>query len=246
MRAEAVRTRVTAFQWIAMLLRQRPAALLRHAEALWPALLDSLGDEAEETEYFATALGKLASLVVSSTDLPFCALMVQTLNGILHSSPALRELRESLRAAMSDEKERGAELFKQLYAAWCHAPVALLSLCLLAEAHEHASELISRFAAVEGGEMSHPALVAVLYGLLMLLPQSGAFQTLQQRLSLVPQLGLLRLHIGGRGRQQQKAAIDFGELQGTFERVQQRYREHRRALQEQQRLSLLDDDRTLG
>mmetsp|Transcript_40949 Transcript_40949/g.96388 ORF Transcript_40949/g.96388 Transcript_40949/m.96388 type:complete len:134 (+) Transcript_40949:386-787(+) len=100
---------------------------------------------------------------------------------------------------------------------------------------------------------SHPALVAVLYGLLMLLPQSGAFQTLQQRLSLVPQLGLLRLHIGfrdkeagGRGRQQQKAAIDFGELQGTFERVQQRYREHRRALQEQQRLSLLDDDRTLG
>jgi len=157
MRAEAVRTRVTAFQWIAMLLRQRPAALLRHAEALWPALLDSLGDEAEEvvfldievvarlaaqTEYFATALGKvmgrfadspsllearaplilreltvlleprrvyveLASLVVSSTDLPFCALMVQTLNGILHSSPALRELRESLRAAMSDEKERG-------------------------------------------------------------------------------------------------------------------------------------------
>ncbi|KAG8456895.1 hypothetical protein KFE25_012685 [Diacronema lutheri] len=404
-RAEHVRTRVTAFEWIAALLRQRPAALLRHAEPLWAALLDALGDESEEVVflnieviarlaaqrgYFTVALGRvmgrfaecrpllearaplilrqltslleprrvyveLAALIVRQCDdLPFCTLIVQTLNAILHTSPALRALRESLRAATGGDgggdsgdggdgaaataaarggsgtrggrakgppvaavaggaggaggesraaassgkggadggadggAEGGAALFCQLYAAWCHAPVALLSLCLLAQAYEHASELICKFATAEGGEVGsveflvqldrlvqlleapvfarlrlqlleperHPALVKALYGLLMLLPQSGAYQTLQQRLSAVPQLGLLRLHIGFRdkeatgttkggkaaGAREGEPRIDFVALQATFEAVQSRYREQGRTAQEEQWLPLDEDE----
>jgi vacuole morphology and inheritance protein 14 len=211
-RSEQVRTRLTAFEWLEMVLRQRPAALLRHSDSLWPPLLDALGDQSEDVLFldieiiarlaaqrghFAVALGRVmgrlaesrvllearaplilrqltllleprlvylevASVIRASSDLAFCALMVQTLNGILHSSPALRGLRESLRSAIgsgssaatatalsggggligggggggakgAEAAKSGVELFQQLYAAWCHAPVALLSLCLLAE-----------------------------------------------------------------------------------------------------------------
>jgi hypothetical protein len=264
-----------------MLLRQRPAALLRHVDTLWPALIKALGDGSEDVlflalsiiarlaaqgSHFAASLNRIVRALAAdrallearaplilreltllldprrvylelaasiraaaadepaaddaaveaagsgavagagggapapalvdgamgaggsgggldeggaaakrggggggggATDLAFCALLVQTLNGILHTSPALEDLRDALRAtdrsldgvraadvaAAAEAKRAGAELFVQLYTAWCHAPVALLSLCLLAEAYEHSSELVARFAAVEGGAM---------------------------------------------------------------------------------------------
>ena len=40
----------------------------------------------------------------------------------------------------------------------------------------------------------YPDLVRALYGLLMLLPQSGAFSCLQQRLSCVPALSVVQGH----------------------------------------------------
>jgi vacuole morphology and inheritance protein 14 len=100
----------------------------------------------------------------------------------------------------------------------------------------------------------HPALVKALYGLLMLLPQSGAYQTLHQRLSAVPHLGLLRLNLGFRekeagskggagGKGAKGGAVNFAELQTTFETVQARYREHTRTAQEQLRLEVADEER---
>jgi hypothetical protein len=36
----------------------------------------------------------------------------------------------------------GQTLFTALYRSWCHNPVAVFSLCLLAQAYEHASNLL--------------------------------------------------------------------------------------------------------
>ena len=49
-------------------------------------------------------------------------------------------------------------LFVTLYPAWAHNPVALLSVCLLAQAHEHAAELVLQFGSLE---MSVPFLVQI-------------------------------------------------------------------------------------
>lgn len=414
-RAEHVRTRLTALGWITMLLAQCPSELLAAADELWPSLLDTLGDEAEEVvhldieviarlaaqrDYFGIALGKLvgrfaerrellearaplilrqlssllqprrvycelATIIGRSDDLPFCALMVQTLNGILHTSPALSGLRDVLRTTMGSKE--GAALFLDLYPAWCHSPVAVLSLCLLAQvrhaaraAHARANtrssgashatrrlrgarascragraracapraarprhraialtapragprgagvrarvradhhlldarahrrlsatarqagsaDRVARLCADaaaaararapsvpgEGAVRAAHAAAAGARGVAggptargarrsraraparPALRQSGAFQTLQQRLSAVPQLGLLRLNLGyardkrGDGAQKPPRQLDFAALQRTFESVQARYREQSQSSQERERLDIV-------
>ncbi len=105
-------------------------------------------------------------------------------------------------------------LFTMLYRSWCHNPVATVALCLLTQNYEHASNLVQRFSNIEITAsllieidrlvqliespifsflrlqllvpMDHAHLVKTLYGLLMLLPQSTAFNCLKQRLSCVP------------------------------------------------------------
>jgi len=39
-------------------------------------------------------------------------------------------------------QQDGQVLFTILYKSWCHNPVAVFSLCLLAQAYEHASNLL--------------------------------------------------------------------------------------------------------
>ena len=73
----------------------------------------------------------------------------------------------------------------------------------------------------------------------MLLPQSPAYHTLKNRLSAVPEIGLLRLQIaagaagkgstsrggGGGGGGEQAGGIDFSSLLKTYEKVQARHKE---------------------
>ena len=98
--------------------------------------------------------------------------------------------------------------------------MASLSLCLLAQAYRLASHLVVKFAEIEvtvgflmeidklvqllespifmhlrlqllqSGADFQPALFKALYGILMLLPQSSAFSTLQDRLGAVSSLHL--------------------------------------------------------
>ena len=39
-------------------------------------------------------------------------------------------------------QQDGQALFTTLYRSWCHDPVSIFSLCLLAQAYEHASSLL--------------------------------------------------------------------------------------------------------
>jgi vacuole morphology and inheritance protein 14 len=149
-------------------------------------------------------------------DLEFAATMVQTLNLILITAPELNEMRTRLKNIDSRE---GSALFCALYRSWCHNPIAVFSLCLLAQAYEHASNLIICFGDVEISvhflvqldklvqllespvfttlrlQLLEPDrnahLYKCLYGILMLLPQSSAFTTLRNRLSSVNSLAML-------------------------------------------------------
>lgn len=137
---------------------------------------------------------------------------MQNLNIILISSPELHDFRRRLKH--HDTRGGGVDgqhLFCALYRSWCHNAVAALSLCLLSQAYEHASNLLSVFGDLDITVAmliqidklvqllespiftslrlhlldadKNPFLLKALYGLLMLLPQSSAFATLRNRLS---------------------------------------------------------------
>jgi len=107
------------------------------------------------------------------------------------------------------------QVFESLFRCWCHSPVATFSLCLLARAYGVAFALVQKFSELEvtvGFLMQIDKLVQLLespvfvhlrlqlldvesphhapllkscYGLLMLLPQSDAFRSLNDRLTTV-------------------------------------------------------------
>lgn len=114
-----------------------------------------------------------------------------------------------------DDAVDGARVFTALFHCWCHNPVATFSLCLLAQAYDVAFALVKKFSELEvtvGFLMQidklvqllespifihlrlqlldvekpqHPYLLKSCYGLLMLVPQSDAFRSLNDRLATV-------------------------------------------------------------
>ncbi|KAK4761252.1 hypothetical protein SAY87_006145 [Trapa incisa] len=156
---------------------------------------------------------ELSMILEGEADLDFASTMVQAMNLILLTSSELTELRDLLKQSLANDS--GKDLFVSLYASWCHAPMAIISLCLLAQAYQHASVVIRRLGEedinvkflvqmdklvrlletpifsylrlqlLDPGKYSW--LLKVLYGLLMLLPQqSAAFKILRTRLKTVP------------------------------------------------------------
>jgi len=113
------------------------------------------------------------------------------------------------------ENRNANDLFDTLFKCWCHSPVATFSFCLLARAYEVAFDLVQKFSELDvsvGFLMQIDKLVQLLespvfvhlrlqlldvesphhapllkscYGLLMLLPQSDAFRSLNDRLTTV-------------------------------------------------------------
>ncbi|KAH9624428.1 hypothetical protein KSS87_008369 [Heliosperma pusillum] len=172
-----------------------------------------------------TVYRELSIILEKESDLDFASIMVQdfahltdpfnfqALNLILLTSYELSELRELLKKSLADNA--GKDLFHALYSSWCHSPMAIISLCLLAQAYQHASTVIQslveedtnvkflvqldklvrlletptfaylRLQLLEPGRYTW--LLKSLYGLLMLLPQqSAAFKILRTRLKTVP------------------------------------------------------------
>ncbi|XP_021843225.2 protein VAC14 homolog [Spinacia oleracea] len=160
-----------------------------------------------------TVYRELSVILQKEPDLDFASIMVQALNLILLTSSELSELRELLKKSLVNSA--GKDLFHALYASWCHSPMAIISLCLLAQTYQHASTVIQslveedinikflvqldklirlletptfaylRLQLLEPGRYTW--LLKALYGLLMLLPQqSAAFKILRTRLKTVP------------------------------------------------------------
>ncbi|KAF5450330.1 hypothetical protein F2P56_030690 [Juglans regia] len=156
---------------------------------------------------------ELSAILEGESDLDFASILVQTLNLILLASSELSEVRDLLKNSLVNPA--GKDLFVSLYASWCHSPMAIISLCLLAQTYQHASAVIQslveedinvkflvqldklirlletpifaylRLQLLEPGR--YIWLLKALYGLLMLLPQqSAAFKILRTRLKTVP------------------------------------------------------------
>ncbi|KAE8728539.1 Protein VAC14-like protein [Hibiscus syriacus] len=156
---------------------------------------------------------ELSTILEEEADLDFACIMVQALNLILLTSSELSELRKLLKQSLANAS--GKDLFVSLYASWSHSPMAIISLCLLAQMYQHASAVIQslveedinvkflvqldklvhlletpifaylRLQLLEPGR--HVWLLKALYGLLMLFPQqSAAFKILRTRLKTVP------------------------------------------------------------
>ncbi|KAI0677307.1 ARM repeat-containing protein [Trametes maxima] len=160
-----------------------------------------------------------AEILEKEEDLEFASVMVQKLNLILITSPELADFRRRLKSL--ETRQDGQALFTTLYRSWCHNAVAVFSLCLLAQAYEHACNLLYIFADLEITVQllvqvdklvqliespvftylrlqllepeKYPHLFKCLYGLLMLLPQSSAFHALRNRLVAVNSAGFLHI-----------------------------------------------------
>ena len=147
-------------------------------------------------------------------------------------------------------------VFPTLFHCWCHNPVSTFSLCLLAKEYDIAYALIRKFSELEvtvGFLMQvdklvqllespvfinlriqlldveaphHDALLKSCYGLLMLLPQSDAFRTLNDRLATVchlrDNLGIpsitSQMKMGGKN-ELKKLSLDSTKLLERFDHV---------------------------
>ncbi|KAK8923988.1 hypothetical protein KSP39_PZI019579 [Platanthera zijinensis] len=185
---------IHSFQSDNMLLEKRGALIVRRLCVL-------LGSERVYREF--------STILEGEDDLDFASIMVQALNLILLTSSELANLRELLKQSLTNPS--GKDLFLSLYSSWCHSPMAILSLCLLAQAYHHASDAIQSLGEedinvkflVQLDKLirlletpifaymrlqllypdKYPWLFMVLYGLLSLLPQqSAAFKILRTRI----------------------------------------------------------------
>ncbi|NXC39738.1 VAC14 protein, partial [Penelope pileata] len=202
----------------------------------------------------------MADILLREEDLKFASTMVHTLNTILLTSSELFPLRNQLKDLRTPESRN---LFCCLYRSWCHNPVTTVSLCFLTQNYKHAYDLIQKFGDLEVtvdfltevdklvqliecpiftylrlqllDVKNNPYLIKALYGLLMLLPQSSAFQLLSHRLQCVPNPELLQTADGSRtgvgSRRPAASTIDYTELLQHFDKVQSKHLEarHQRA-----------------
>ncbi|XP_043472864.1 protein VAC14 homolog [Leptopilina heterotoma] len=199
----------------------------------------------------------VAEILLEEQNLRFAGLMIQTLNVILLTSSELFELRNKLKDLDSEES---CKLFICLYESWSHNPVATVSLCLLTQNYSHACELVKAFGNIEVTveflteidklvqliespiftyvrlelleRERNESLVHALYGLLMILPQSEAFDTLHRRLAAIPPSfnPVSRTKNVLRGEDFNKHNIDFKRLLNHFIGVQERHKEQKHKL----------------
>uniref|UniRef100_A0A8C9QHX8 Protein VAC14 homolog n=1 Tax=Spermophilus dauricus TaxID=99837 RepID=A0A8C9QHX8_SPEDA len=198
----------------------------------------------------------MADILLREEDLKFASTMVHTLNTILLTSTELFQLRNQLKDLKTLESQN---LFCCLYRSWCHNPVTTVSLCFLTQNYRHAYDLIQKFGDLEVtvdfltevdklvqliecpiftylrlqllDVKNNPYLIKALYGLLMLLPQSSAFQLLSHRLQCVPNPELLQtedsLKVAPKSQKCDSPSIDYAELLQHFEKVQNQHLEVR-------------------
>ncbi|KAI8811445.1 vacuolar protein 14 C-terminal Fig4p binding-domain-containing protein [Cladochytrium replicatum] len=195
-----------------------------------------------------------AEILEGHEDLDFASTMVQNLNIILITAPEAAELRRRLKNL---DIRDGVLLFSSLYRCWCHNAVAAFSLCLLAQAYEHAANLLQVFADLEITVNfliqidklvqllespvftylrlqllepdRYPYLFKCLYGILMLLPQSSAFATLRNRLNSVSSMMMFYGHGPQMNPMGLGSQIRWQELLLHFKHVQGRHERSRRS-----------------
>lgn len=188
---------------------------------------------------------------LQGNDSEFYLLVIQNLNNILLTATDLQDFRAQLTQLHTVD---GARLFSTLFNCCVWNSVAVLALCLLAGAYEPASAVLETLARhdisvstlvqidrliqyLEGPNFAalrldllephrYPYLYKTLYGLLMVLPQSPSFHTLQTRLhSISPIVNLpqaessLAKKRADPNSKEEKPLVDWNRLLNTFRRA---------------------------
>ena len=163
---------------------------------------------------------ELAAILVDEQDPKFAFDAVQALNVILLTAPEFLGMRLLLQTSLVSKD--GGNLFLALYSCWCHNSVAAVSLCLLAQTYNHSADIIrnmneeditpSMLAQLDRLvqlletpifvslrlQLLQPdqnaALFESLFGILMLLPQTSAYEVLRNRLHSAPKVALNSRH----------------------------------------------------
>jgi vacuole morphology and inheritance protein 14 len=181
---------------------------IRMAEALCNYEVPDGANEADQLEFVGTMVQTLNLILLTASEL-------SDLRSILATTFTKPKLISSRLSKIRSQASDSVRVFSTLFRCWCHNPIATFSLCLLAQAYDLAFELIKRFSEIEvtvGLLMQvdklvqllespifahlrlqlldvdskyHAPLLKSLYGLLMLLPQSDAFRSLNDRLTTV-------------------------------------------------------------
>ncbi|VDO01533.1 unnamed protein product [Rodentolepis nana] len=187
--------------------------------------------------------------------------IVKMLNQILLTQPSVLTFRDFLH---NIDLEKEANLFEELYRAWCHNPVALLALCLLTQNYSHCCVLVKSFGdltmsvevlmeldrlvqLIESPVFARlrlhlvdrrhsAALQETLYCLLMCLPQTDAFDTLRRRLQCLPGHMLTEPN----SSTSHAVKVDFDSLLAHFHAVQRLHEEW--SLQEESLMSSVQGD----
>lgn len=147
----------------------------------------------------------ISPLLDSNDDIIFVRMMIQILSTILITASEVDSLRKKLR---SDDN---GMFFNTLFKSWCYNPVSVISLCMVSENYEMAysvlqvyvnydlklndlvqldvlvqlleSPVFTRMRLQLLEQQKFPYLHKSLYGILMILPQSKAFDLLNRRLN---------------------------------------------------------------
>ncbi|AMD19915.1 HCL236Wp [Eremothecium sinecaudum] len=152
----------------------------------------------------------ISPIIEDDADIHFNRMIIHSLTTNLITTPELRPLRNKLRSGQD------WPLFVTLFKSWSRNPVSLLSMCLVSEMYELAysvlklyvdydltandllqidllvqfleSPVFTRLRMQLLEQEKYPYLHKCLYGLLMVLPQSKAFEILNARLNSVSRL----------------------------------------------------------
>ncbi|SSD58382.1 related to Vacuole morphology and inheritance protein 14 [Saccharomycodes ludwigii] len=147
----------------------------------------------------------------SKDDLPFVRMMIQIMSTDLIVAPELGPLRKKLK------RNEDWSFFSIIFKCWCHNPSSLLNLCLISGNYELAYNVLQQFVENDLISVNnllqldilvqflespvfaslrlhlleyeqYPYLYKSLYAILMILPQSKAFHTLNTRLNSITKL----------------------------------------------------------
>ncbi|CCE61900.1 hypothetical protein TPHA_0B02280 [Tetrapisispora phaffii CBS 4417] len=149
----------------------------------------------------------ISSILDTDDDIVFSRMMIQILSANLVTSQEAADLRKKLRYG------EDTYFFNILFKLWCHNPVSVLCLCFVAENYELAYNVLQCYVNYDLGmsdlvqldmlvqllespvftrlrlqlleQQKFPYLYKCLYGILMILPQSKAFDILNRRLSSI-------------------------------------------------------------
>lgn len=181
---------------------------IRMADALCDYKVPDGSTEADRLEFVGTMVQTLNLILLTASEL-------SDLRSILSTAFTRTKTMPSRLSRIRSQAADGVRVFTALFRCWCHNPISTFSLCLLAHAYDLAFELVKRFSEIEVtvgllmqvdklvqllespifvhlrlqlldvDSKCHAPLLKSLYGLLMLLPQSDAFRSLNDRLTTV-------------------------------------------------------------